>query len=132
MSPSVLIRTRAVSDVEVAGSRVKTSISLRTATCRGGHVEAVFFSPKVEAKISRCMKVEAKISRSMKVEAKISRYMKVEAKISRYMKVEAKISRCMKVESMISYATMQLKTTNTCMVSPAHHDCPPLTYMSSF
>ena len=46
MSPSVLIRTRAVSDVEVAGSRVKTSVSLRRATCRGGHVEAVFFSPQ--------------------------------------------------------------------------------------
>ena len=45
MSPSVLIRTRAVSDVEVAGSRVKTSVSLRRATCRGGNVEAVFFSP---------------------------------------------------------------------------------------
>ena len=45
MSPSVLIRTCAVSDVEVAGSRVKTSVSLRRATCRGGHVEAVFFSP---------------------------------------------------------------------------------------
>ena len=45
MSPSVLIRTRAVSDVEVAGSRVKTSVSLRRDTCRGGHVEAVFFSP---------------------------------------------------------------------------------------
>ena len=42
MSPSVLIRTRAVSDVKVAGSRVKTSVSLRRATCRGGHVEAVF------------------------------------------------------------------------------------------
>ena len=42
MSPSVLIRTRAVSDVEVAGSRVKTSVSFRRATCRGGHVEAVF------------------------------------------------------------------------------------------
>ena len=42
MSPSVLIRTRAVSDVEVAGRRVKTSVSLRRATCRGGHVEAVF------------------------------------------------------------------------------------------
>ena len=38
-------RTRAVSDVEVTGSRVKTSVSLRRATCRGGHVEAVFFSP---------------------------------------------------------------------------------------
>ena len=34
-----------VSDVEVAGSRVKTSVSLRRATCRRGHVEAVFFSP---------------------------------------------------------------------------------------
>ena len=45
MSPSILIRTRAVSDVEVAGSRVKTSVSLRRVTCRGGHVEAVFFSP---------------------------------------------------------------------------------------
>ena len=42
MSPSVLIRTRAVSDVEVARSGVKTSVSLRRATCRGGHVEAVF------------------------------------------------------------------------------------------
>ena len=41
MSPSVLIRTRAVSDVEVAGSGVKTSVSLRRATCRGGHVEVV-------------------------------------------------------------------------------------------
>ena len=47
MSPSVLIRTRAVSDVEVAWSRMKTSVSLRRATCRGGHVEAVFFSPTV-------------------------------------------------------------------------------------
>ena len=41
ISPSVLIRTCAVSDVEVAGRRVKTSVSLRRATCRGGHVEAV-------------------------------------------------------------------------------------------
>ena len=47
MSLSVLIRTRAVSDVEVAGSRVKTSVSLWRATCRGGHVEAVFFSPSI-------------------------------------------------------------------------------------
>ena len=38
MSPSILMRMRAVSDVEVAGSRVKTSVSLQRATCRGGHV----------------------------------------------------------------------------------------------
>ena len=50
MSLSVLIRTRAVSDVEVAGSRVKTSVWLRRATCRGGHVEAVFFSPNGKLK----------------------------------------------------------------------------------
>ena len=48
LSPSVLIRTRAVSDVEVAGSRVKTSVSLRRVTCRGGHVDAVFLSPICE------------------------------------------------------------------------------------
>ena len=42
MRPSVLIRTRAVSDVEVAGSGLKTSVSLQRATCRRGHVEAVF------------------------------------------------------------------------------------------
>ena len=50
MSPAVLIRTRAVSDVEVAGSGVKTSVSLRRAICRGGHVEAVFFCPVIALK----------------------------------------------------------------------------------
>ena len=52
MSLSVLIRTRAVSDVEVAGSRVKTSVSLRRVTCRGGHIEAVFFSPMNNANVT--------------------------------------------------------------------------------
>ena len=51
MSPSVLIRTRAVSDVEVAGSRVKISVSLQRATCRGGHIEAVFFSPNADVEL---------------------------------------------------------------------------------
>ena len=45
VSPFVLIKTRAVSEVGVAGSRVKTSVSLQRATCRVGHIEAVFFSP---------------------------------------------------------------------------------------
>ena len=59
MSPSALIRTRAVSDVEVAGSRVKTSLSLRRDTCRGGHVEAVFFSPGPELTHTRYLGVSA-------------------------------------------------------------------------
>ena len=51
MSPSVLIGTRGVSDVEVAGRGVKTSFSLRRATCSGGHIEALATMPLCQSAV---------------------------------------------------------------------------------